>query len=138
MFRETPIPAAPAVPPVSGIGESVRETLRTASRFAALRLSLLTAEAAEAAGHFRRVALVAAAAGIGTGMAWFGACAALVLWIAQRWCGGNAVPPLLGLTLLHLLAAAAAVLWLVKRGRHPGLFAASREEFAEDRKWLNS
>ena len=137
--HQSPHPAAAGLPPreATGIRESVREIALTALRHLQLRWMLLGAEAGQATGHLVRVALVALLAALGAVLFYLTGWAALVLWAARRWTGGDLVPPLAAMAAVHGLAAGACLWWLAARARHQALFAATRAEFAEDQKWLN-
>lgn len=125
------VPHGPA-----GIRDTVREMARTALRHLQLRCALFGMESAEAAGHLCRVAVAAALAVIGGGLAYLTGWSVLVILAARQWTGGDLLPPLAVMAGLHALAAVVSVWWLAARGRNPRLFAATRAEFEEDQKWL--
>lgn len=135
---ESSLPPAPGSAPreTAGVTESVREMARGALRHLELRCSLFGLEASMAAGHVGRVVAAVAVVLIGGGLGYLTGWAALVVWAARRWAGGDLVPPMAVMAGVHVLAALGAGCWLAVRWRNPALFAATQAEFAEDQKWL--
>lgn len=122
---------------IPGLKASLQAVLQRGLDHVRLRWALLSVEAQLAAGQLARLAVAAVIVLVGGGLAYVAGWVALVLWVGHRWMDGDVVVPLAVAAGLHAAAAVAAGWWLKARATATPIFPATRDEFAEDQKWLH-
>lgn len=130
-------PSVVSAPPAPVAGQAVRSLLDSASHYLAARLSLARMEGREALRAGVGILALGLVAGLSLAVAYAGFMTALVWWLAEVW-GGGAGTAMAALVLGHLLVAAASAGWLAHVVRRRRFFHATRKEFMEDKKWLES